>query len=558
MGMGTSLLRIFSRSVFRRFFFLLSGIFFLLFHPPTASAASFSISNPSPFLGDSLSVSGCGLTPNYSYYLYDDEAGVYKDYTDTSYQGRTAKLFSTDATAFSTGRYYAHAFAEFDKVLALITYYDEAAATPLFRVGASDIYWSNGGGPVEQVDVNSAGLASWVTWSHAFAKDRGVPDFEWSFKKVGSNTVYIDQIYKLPMWDVTTNGSGCFTKALNAPRAYTRNSDLSFTFKLFDPALGTSETVGQVIPSVNYDNFRSARDMFTFHYIYVRPEHTNGNFGAAFASEIRNDSLNYRYSQWDLGFMGGVFAELGYPDLRNEQATRIGYTIRHSNPVSTRGCYSPGYNNWVDCTMAAWVNIRPAYEATGDSTLRAALVDILDNSMAGYDATYNQFGDTAANPKRFMVDAGGGKPQFFWYMGGLLGNPIYRDYAKTMVNTLIDKLQTSEGWFYQFYYFDTDTTSSVFWDGGQGWALIGLREFKDLIKGDPSEQNLVTKINTSLEKLADNLTSRPVADLRSDRRRSPIISYNLLKLAQDPDFPARSAPLGEFGGKSFLFWLWRR
>ncbi len=530
----------YSQNTRRLFFFLfnLSLFFSLLFTiiiPKVSASSSFSISNTTPFLGEQITITGSGLIPNHTYYLYNYDGGPEKDYTDTTYQGETAKQY-TGTLEFGTGWSYSHAYDEFENVLVFIRYYDAVAATPYFRIGASDIYWSNGGGYAQTVDVDSTGSSSWVTWTKVFDKDKGVPSFEWRFLKVGSNNVYVDKIQKYPMWTVTTDALGSFSKTIHAPRTYNRDVTLSFTFKLFDPNDNSHQAIGSITLDPKYDQYRSVKDMLEFHYIHNRPEVLEGNYGGVFANQIRKSILNYKGADWDNAFMGGVFDELGYPELRNEQAERTKDTIRTG--TSDLRCYPLGAGNYTDCTFAGWTTIKPAYEETGDISLYNAMGDILSYSRAAYNVTYDNFSHSSGAGSEFWIDAGGGKPQFFWYMGKLLNNDTYKSDAIKMINTMIDKLQTPEGWFYQRYNYATDTINGpIFWDGGQGWALNGLREFKDLIENDTTQQSLVTKISDSLVKLADNLADRPITDLRSDQRRSSIISYNLLKLAQDTSYP---------------------
>lgn len=526
-----------------RFLSFLVVIFFLLLLSSSLArsafaSSSFTISNSTPFLGDQLTVTGSGLTPNHLYYIYNDEAGIVKKYTNTTYEGKSAKLFNTTNTTFGTGTRYSYDLDDFDKVLVTINYYDSTAATPLFKIGASDIYWTNGGGAESIVNINSTGSNSWQTWSNAFDTALGVPDFEWVFTKIGANNVYISEIDKFPMWEVTTDANGSFSTTVTAPRTYNRSVGIDFNYKLFDPNDESSQEIDEVTLNPNYNNFRSVKDMLTFHYIYNRPNGFDPNSGGVISNQIRKDIINYRSIDWDDAFIGGILDELGDTDLSNEQATRMKNSIDHG--ATDLRCYPIGAGNYTDCTTAAWTNIIPVYERTGDTALYNALVDILSYALKGYNATYNNFGQSSSSPaiNEFWVDAGGGKPQFFYYMSKLLHNDTYKNYANTMINTIIDKEQTPDGWVYQKYNFVTDSIDGpVFWDGGQGWALNGLREFKDEVKDDPTEATMSAKITTSLTRLADNLTARPVSDLRSDERRSSIIAYNMLKLAQDSDYP---------------------
>lgn len=524
--------------IYKVVFPLLSTIIIILFVNPQQvnASASFTISNTTPFLGDQLTITGSGLITNHQYYIYNDEAGVEKVYTDTNYQGKSAKQFTSSNTSFGTGTYYSYDLEDFDKILVMLNYYDAVVAAPFFNIGTSDIYWTNGGGAAGTIGVNSTGSTSWQTWAYSLNKEVGIPDFEWIFKKVGTNNVYISKINKYPMWTVTTDSNGSFTTTVTAPRTYSRNIDLDFNYKLFDPSDQSIQEISQITLSPNYNNFRTVKGLLTFHYIYNRPNNFNPNSGGVYANQIRKDIPNYRGVDWDVAFVGAILNELGYPDLRDEQARRLKDTIYHG--TADLRCYPIGAGNYTDCTMAAWTTIKPAYERTGDTNLYNAMVDILNYSLVGYNATYNNFAQSSVASKEFWVDAGGGKPQFYYYMGTLLNNDTYKNNAVGMINTMIDKLQTSNGWFYQKYDFTTDSINGpVFWDGGQGWALNGLREFKDEVKSDPTQVSLTAKITTSLTKLADNLASRPISDLRSDERRSSIIAYNMLKLAQDTDYP---------------------
>jgi hypothetical protein len=75
-----------------------------------------------------------------------------------------------------------------------------------------------------------------------------------------------------------------------------------------------------------------------------------------------------------------------------------------------------------------------------------------------------------------------------------------------------------------------------FWDGAQGWMLKGLSEYQDITEDDA----LRSKMHDSFTALADNLTIRPIDDLREDYRRSSIIAYYLKLASTDTSYPEAS------------------
>jgi hypothetical protein len=220
-------------------FFLLT---FLLFYPKQTFAADFDISNTSPFLGEEITIEGTNLIANHEYYILLPEAGPSVDYSDTTYQGRTSKQFTADST-FGHVSYFSVAFEEYDNILFHMSYYDAAPSARYFRLGAGDIYWDNGGGAVENVDIISSGSNGWVDYYHLFDKANAIQDFGWKFIKLNGFSVYFDEMAKIPVWLVTTDNDGNFTKTLHAPRRVSLNDDLDFTYEIFNPSDNAQESI---------------------------------------------------------------------------------------------------------------------------------------------------------------------------------------------------------------------------------------------------------------------------------------------------------------------------
>jgi len=512
---------------------------------------NFTLSTTQPSIGQDLTVTGHSLIPNHTYYLFNSSGGPVKNYTATTYQSESATLFSTTQTFNSdAGRdNFSHAFTEFDNVLVLLRYYDDVSASPLFNIAASTISFVNGNVTAETVPVNSEGTSSWIVWNHVFNKSTGTPADGWAFEKIANN-VYFNQQAKYPMWAVTTDSTGGFQKTISSPRTQSNRNDLTFTFELLNPSDSSRDTVGTITLQPNYQNARSVANMLRLHYIDIRPEYLDQGGGGLFANLVYNDTLASNFIDWDNGFIGGIFHLFGRDDLRTATAYRLRETIRQGVGVNNLYCNFISQNNYTDCAFAAWVTVIPVYEQNHDPLLRQAMVDILDYTMLGYNPTYNNFAHTPGTV--FWIDAAGGKPQFYWYMAELLGDDIYKTHARRMINFIIDTMQDSQGWFNGRYNFANGTFTQTYWSGAQGWAGVGLLEFRDIIKNDSAEQALVDKINTSLEKFADNMASRPIADLEDDSRRRSYIAYALLWLANDPIFPVAKRQVWQQRGDQLL------
>jgi len=507
--------------------FLLS-YFSILSSPINVYAATFSISNDSPFLGEEITIQGFGLLPEQEYLIFVPEAGPERDYTDTTFQERTAKQF-TGTSDFGHTTYYSVAYDEFDKILFYTSYYAISPATnPFFRILVPDIFWDNGGGYVQTIDVTSPLTNNWEDYYYIFDKDKGIQSFEFRLTQLSDNTIYLDKMWKAPAWVVSTDADGNFSTAIRAPRRKSLNEDLTFNYKLYNSADHSTLDIGSIELDPQYDRFRSVRDMISFHYEHVLPETVSTVNSAMIFSNQSNRSQPFSMAaDWEVGFVGALYRQLGRNDLAEIQA------YRECRSTGTDGRLYP-VSNQTDVAINGYRSIRPLYEQNGDATLLTCMTKLTNYIQSIYNSTYNIYPQFSGGSE-FWIDAIGiGKPQFLHYMGNVLDDENLISRADSMVNYAIDTLQDPEGWFQWKYNFVTSEYTEPFWDGGQGWALKGLREYEEIT----TDEALQEKIHNSLILLADNLATRPIEDLRNDHRRSSLIAYHLRKLAEDPAYPS--------------------
>lgn len=507
---------------------LLASYFSIIRSPNGVQAATFSISDESPFLGDEITIQGSDLLPDQEYLIFAPEAGPEMDYTTTTYQERTAKQF-TSTSAFGHTAYYSAAYDEFDKILFYTSYFALSSATnPFFRINVPDIFWDNFGGSVQTVDVTSPLDDSWTDYYYVFDKDKGMQSFEFNLVQLNGNTIYLDKMWKAPAWSITTDSTGSFSTTIHAPRRTSLNNDLSFSYKLFNLSDNSITDAGTIVLDPKYDDFRSVRDMITFHYQHVLPEAVSSpNSAMVFSNQAVRTNPFSMAADWEVGFLGELYRQLGREDLAQTQA------YRECRATDNTGRLYPA-GNQTDVAINGYRSIRPLYEQNGDATLLTCMTYLKNYIESIYNSTYDVYPHFAGSSE-FWIDAiGVGKPQFLYYMGSTLGDETLKLRADGMVNYAIDTLQDPDGWFNWKFNFVTSQISAGFWDGGQPWALKGLREYEDIT----TDEALREKIHTSLIRLADNLSLRPIEDLRSDHRRSSLIAYELRQLAEDSTYPA--------------------